>query len=144
MGVTIESKNKSIDLGYSGFNRLRTKISELINEEIAEHYKKKEEISTKSFNEDDEKEFYKKYDAETNRLDKKYNYEYNNVLYFLYACCYEATMDVEVCEKIYELIKDYDDNICYGYVGRKDCAMFKDFKELVKDCIDNNEKMTWF
>lgn len=143
MGVTINSKNKSIDLGYIGFNRLRKKIAELINEEIAEHYNKCEE-SAFIFDDNKREEFFKKYNLETERLDKKYDYKYNYILHFLYACDCEATIKVDVCKELYELIKDYDDEICYGYSGRKDCAMFKDFKELVKDCIDNNEPMEWF
>lgn len=142
MGLTINSKNKSIDLGYFGFNRLRTKIAELTNEEIAEHYKKCAEAVC-IFNEDKKTEFFKKYDTKTDRLDKKYNYKYNSILCFLYACDCGATINVNVCKEIYEIIKNYNDNIKYGYVGRKDCTMFKDFKELVKDCIDNNQSMEW-
>lgn len=142
MGVTINSKNKSIDLGYMGFNNLRSKVAELINEEIAEHYKKCEK-SMFIFRDDEREEFFKKYNAETERLDKKYDYQYNYVLHFLYACDCGATMKVDVCKELYEVIKDYDDNK-YGYTGRKDCTTFKDFKELVKDCIDNNESMKWF
>ncbi|WP_428817122.1 hypothetical protein ACQR2L_09715 [Clostridium butyricum] len=142
MGVTIDSKNKSIDLGYGGFNRLRNKISELVNSEISEHYKELEKGQF-LFGEDKRKEFFEQYDAETKRLDEKYDYKYNSVLHFLYASDCEATMEVDVCKDIYEVIKDYDDNIQYGYTGRKDCAMFKDFKELVQDCIDNNEPMEW-
>jgi hypothetical protein len=52
-------------------------------------------------------------------------------------------MPWEVCEKIYEVIKDYDDNVLYGYAGRPDCAKFKDFKKIVKDCVDNKCSMTW-
>lgn len=142
MGVTIDSKNKSIDLGYGGFNLLRTKISELTNTDIAEHYK---ELDKGSFllGEDKRKEFFKKYDAETDRIDKKYDCKYNSILHFLYASDCESTMEVDVCKDLYEIIKDYDDDIAYGYTGRSDCAMFKDFKELVKDCIDNNESMEW-
>ncbi len=44
----------------------------------------------------------------------------------------------------YEVIKDYDDSICYGYCGREDCAMFRDFKDVVRDCIENNCEMTWY
>jgi hypothetical protein len=143
MGVTINSKNKSIDLGYMGFNRLRTKVAELINDEIAEHYKALDNSTERFFGEDKRKEFFKEYNAETERLDKKYDYKYNYVLHFLYACDCGATMKVDVCKEVYEVIKNYDDNILYGYAGRKDCAMFKDFKELVKDCIDNNEPMEW-
>ncbi|WP_171029401.1 hypothetical protein [Dorea longicatena] len=43
-----------------------------------------------------------------------------------------------------EVIKDYDDNICYGYAGQRDCAMFKDFKRLVMDCIDTGTIMKWW
>lgn len=143
MGVTINSKNNSIDLGYMGFNRLRTKVAELINDEIAEHYKECDK-SICIFSDKEREQFFKKYNAETEKLDKKYDYKYNSVLHFLYACDCGETMGVEVCKEIYEVIKDYDDNIQYGYTGRKDCAMFKDFKELVKDCIDNNESMEWY
>jgi hypothetical protein len=143
MGVTIHSKNNSLDLGYMGFNRLRTKIAELINDEILEHYKKCED-SMAFFDESKKKEFFKKYNAKTKRLDKKYDYKYNSVLHFLYACDCEAIMDVDVCKGIFEIIKDYDDDILYGYSGRKDCTMFKNFKELVKDCVDNNESMRWY
>lgn len=142
MGVTINSKNNSIDLGYMGFNRLRTKVAELINDEIAEHYRECDK-STFIFGDKEREEFFKKYNAETEKLDKKYDYKYNYILHFLYACDSGSTIKVDVCKEIYEIIKDYDDNVAYGYVGRKDCAMFKDFKEIVKDCIDNNEPMKW-
>lgn len=143
MGVTINSKSKSIDLGYGGFSLLRTKISELTNTQIAEHYKELEKGSF-LFDEDKRKEFFKKYDAETKRLDEKYDYKYNSILHFLYACDCEATMDADVCKDLYEVIKDYDDDIAYGYVGRSDCTTFEDFKELVKDCVDNNCSIEWY
>lgn len=142
MGVTISSKNKSIDLGYGGFMNLRVKVAELINPEIAEHYAKLEE-GTFLFG-TIKVDFFKRYDEKTKRLDEKYDYKYNAILHFLYASDCEANMGVDVCKGIYEVIKDYDDDVCYGYCGRSDCAMFKDFKELVKDCIDNNEPMEWY
>lgn len=39
MGLTIRSKNHSIDIGSGGFFRLRMKIAELTNKEISDHYK---------------------------------------------------------------------------------------------------------
>ena len=68
----------------------------------------------------------------------------HDILCFLYASDCEATMGEDVCKKLYEIIKDYDDDIAYGYCGREDCATFKDFKELVKDCIDNKCSMEWW
>lgn len=34
MGVTMESKNSSIDMGYGGFIELRKKVAELTSEDI--------------------------------------------------------------------------------------------------------------
>lgn len=141
MGVTIESKNYSIDMGYDGFKRLRTKIAELTTEEIAKHYKHLDDaphfggISHL---------FFESYNKKIEELDKKYNYKYDVVLNFLYASDCNAEIPYTHCEKIYELIKDYDDDILYGYVGQPDCAKFADFKNLVKDCIDNKCSMEWW
>ncbi|PWL51806.1 MAG: hypothetical protein DBY38_12740 [Clostridium cadaveris] len=143
MGVTIRSKNKSIDLGYFGFRRLRIKVAELTNFEIEEHYRYLEQ-GTYIFNEKAREIFFKKYDSKIMELDKKYNYKYSSILNFLYSSDCEAVIEVDNCKDIYEIIKDYDDDVCYGYCGREDCAMFKDFKELVKDCVDNNEPMEWY
>lgn len=142
MGITLDSKNCSIDLGYSGFNNLRTKVAELTAPDIHEHYKKLAEgmflIGTTK------EKFFKDYNAEIQRLSEKYNEEKDNILDFLYASDCDGEMDVEHCKSIYDVIKDYDDDIRYGYCGRPDCAMFRDFKALVKDCIDTNTPMNWF
>ena len=142
MGVTIESKNYSIDMGYGGFINLRTKVAELAADDIGEHYKKLEK-GMFLFGEV-KKKFFEEYDKKTAELDEKYNHEFNAVLHFLYASDCGAVMPLDVCEKIYEVIKDYDDDVLYGYAGKPDCAKFKDFKELVKDCIDNNCSMEWW
>lgn len=142
MGVTISSENYSIDLGYGGFNNLRTKVAELAAGDIGEHYKKLHEgiFLFGSLRED----FFKEYDKKINEIAKAHNGEMDEILDFLYASDCEGEVPVKVCEKIYEVIKDYDDNILYGYAGRPDCAKFKDFKELVKDCIDSNCSMEWY
>lgn len=142
MGITLESKNKSIDLGYVGFMNLRAKVAELAAEDIGEHYRKL--TTAPMFGEEKRKKFFEDYNKKTNELDEKYNGEMNCILHFLYASDCEAEMELDVCEKLYEVIKDYDDDIAYGYYGRSDCAMFKDFKEIVKDCIDNQCSMKWW
>ena len=40
MGITVRSKNYSIDLGYTGFLRLRTKVAELTAPDIFLHYRR--------------------------------------------------------------------------------------------------------
>lgn len=143
MGVTIESKNCSINLGYGGFKALRTKVAELTAPDIYEHYKKLEK-GMMLFDTEKREAFFEDYNAKIQQLSEKYQGQKNGVLNFLYASDCSGEMDVKHCKSIYEVVKDYDDDICYGYCGRPDCAMFKDFKDIVKDCIDNNCNMKWF
>lgn len=141
MGVTISSKNHSIDMGYFGFNSLRTKVAELTAPDICEHYKG---LTLAPMLGEARKSYFDAYNKKTNELNEKYDGKYLYVLHFLYASDCGAEMPPDVCEKIYEVIKDYDDDILYGYSGRPDCAKFKDFKEIVKNCIDNNCSMEWY
>jgi len=138
MGVTIKSKNHSIDLGGGGFCNLREKVAELTNEEIYNHY-----LILTSFPNYSQEEW-TEYDKRINELDEKFDHKYNSILYFLYEPDNEAEIPVEVCKDLYELIKDYDDNILYGYCGRPDCAKFADFKRIVKDCIETDTPMEWW
>lgn len=142
MGVTIDSKNCSIDLGHVGFRNLRTKVAELTAPDIYEHYRKLEQGMFLVGEMKDK--FFKDYNAEIQKISEKHSGDKDYILDFLYASDCDGEMDTDHCKLIYEIIKDYDDNICYGYYGRPDCAMFKDFKELVKDCIDTNSPMEWF
>ena len=138
MGVTIESKNHSIDLGYGGFMCLRTKVAELAATDIFEHYKKSMD-GMRLYDDDERKAFYESYNAKIEELDKKYNGKMSDILDFLYESDCDAEMDADHCRSIYEVIKDYDDDILYGYAGRKDCAKFADFKKIVKDGIDSGD-----
>ena len=142
MGVTIESKNHYIDLGYGGFMSLRTKVAELAAPDICEHYKKSMD-GMRLYDEDERKAFYESYNAKIEELDKKYNGKMSDVLDFLYESDCDGIMDVPHCRSIYEVIKNYDDDILYGYVGRKDCAKFADFKKIVKDGIDSGDGFSW-
>lgn len=141
MGVTVRSKNYFINLGYGGFVNLKQKVAELTAEDIYEHYKKLEQGLFKIG--EDKRIFFEKYDEKIMELSKKYEGKKDNILGFLYASDCEGKMSAAVCKDIYEVIKDYDDNICYGYCGR-DYGMFCDFKDIVRDCIENNCEMIWY
>ena len=141
MGVTIKSSHQhSIDLGGGGFRRLRTKIAELAAPDIFEHYKKLDEYLRSP----NRKAFFEDYDAKIAELDEKYKGKMSDILDFLYKSDCNAEMDADHCRSIYEIIKDYDDDILYGYAGRKDCAKFADFKKIVKDGIDSGDGFSWF
>ena len=143
MGVTIESKNHAIDMGYGGFRMLRIKVAELTVPDIFEHYKKSMD-GMRLYDADERKAFYKSYNTKIAELDKKYKGKMSNILDFLYESDCDGIMDVPHCRSIYKVIKDYDDDILYGYTGRKDCAKFADFKAIVKDGIDSGDGFTWF
>lgn len=139
MGVTIESKNHAIDLGYGGFMRLRAKIAELSDKELGMHYKHLNDAPMF----DGREVFFKEYDEKIVEIVDK-NKIPHAVPDFIYQSDCNGSLSTEQCLVIYEIIKDYDDDIQYGYSGKKDCAKFNDFKTLLKDCIDNNAKLEWF
>lgn len=142
MGLTINSKNHSIDLNYSGFYRLRKKVAELTEPDIYEHYKKLNDWRYVLINKSEG--FSEEYDKKIVELDEKYDGKYTQVLEFLYTNDCEGEADAEHCKAVYGIIKDYDDDICYGYCGRSDCAMFKDFKQLIKDGADTGTGIEWY
>lgn len=143
MGVTIKGSQHSIDLGGWGFKRLRTKIAELAAPDIFKHYKKSMD-GMRLYDDGKRKAFYESYNAKIAELDRKYNGKMSDILDFLYESDCDAEMDAAHCRSIYEVIKDYDDDIPYGYAGRKDCAKFADFKKIVKDGIDSGDGFSWF
>ena len=141
MGITIKSKNFSADMGYVGFNRFRNKVAELSNKEFGKHYKDLES-SIVIFNEKEREEYFQKYDAKTEKLVEK-NLISEEIANFCYQSDCEGSIDQDQAKQIYEKIKDYDDNICYGYSGRSDCAMFSDLKNIFKDCAENGGTVDW-
>lgn len=145
MGVTIQCTKtyKSIDMGYGGFNSLRNKVAELAGEPFASHYQKLFEPEYMfCFDSEDRKRLFDEYNAKTERMVKAGEASIKIVDFCLQSDC-GGCITHKQCRKILEVIGDYDDNICYGYVGRRDCAMFKDFKEILKDCVKHKCDMVW-
>lgn len=143
MGVTIECKktNRAIDLGYFGFSRLRCKVAQLMGEPFYSHYMKF--LDAPRFVEpDEEKEFSTQWDTEATRLITENNIPVKVVNFLLESDC-DGKIRYGACKEILKVIGDYDDNICYGYAGRKDCAMFRDFKAVLQDCVENKCDMVW-
>ena len=133
MSTTISSKTKSITLGGSGFKRLRSKVAELSGEEIKQHYDNLTQFLCISIRH--RKAFFEDYDRKTEELVEKYK-NLEPVFDFLYASDCSAEFSSEECRCIWEIIKDYGDDISYGYPGREDCAKFADFNEIIKEWVD--------
>ena len=140
MGVTIESKNFSADMGYGGFNNIRKKIANLSNLEFGKHYAELDKGMFLFGNNRDI--FFKEYDAETRELVNS-DIISEGIANFCYQSDCEGSIDQDQAKQIYEKIKDYNDNICYGYLGRSDCAMFSDLKNIFKDCAENGDNVEW-
>lgn len=141
MGITISCKKtgRSIDMGMFGFKNLRDKIGDLVGGEFAEHYRA---YDNAPFYGEERKKFFVEYDKKINDLiaEKKVPYK---VAVFLYACDCAARLRYGVCKEVLKVIGDYDDNILYGYAGRPDCAMFADFKAILKDCVETKSDLVW-
>ena len=142
MGVTIKCKKtgREMVVGYFGFFKLRAKVAELVGSEVGEHYKKLYDILDIPYPE--RENVLKSYDGETERLIE------NKVLPikiedFLYQSDSDGKIRYGACKEILKVIGDYDDSIIYGYAGRKNPAKFKNFKEILQDCVDNKCFMIW-
>lgn len=136
MGITIGCKKSgtSYDLGCGSFLNLRTKIAELCSKEFGEHYEKLSYLHS-------DKEF-EEFDKKTMELIDKKAVSIKVVDFCLQPDC-KGKIRYGACKEIYKHIKDYDDNICYGYAGRPDCMMFKDFIALVKECYEKKADLIW-
>lgn len=140
MGVTISSNNHSEDMGYGGFLRFRKKVAALANKTFGAHY---ETIDGGSFLFDDARTaFYEQYDAKTEELVKA-NAITPEISNFCHQSDCEGSIDQRQAQQIYTIIKDYDDNMAYGYVGRPDCATFARLKALMQDCAENGGIIEW-
>lgn len=84
----------------------------------------------------------KSYDDETERLIERKELLIK-IADFLYQSDCEGEIRYGACKEILKVIGDYDNRVIYGYAGRENPARFKDFKGILKDCVDNKCFMVW-
>ena len=121
-----------MDMGYGSFRNLRVVIARLLNEEFGNNYNNIIYCHTpKDIERNDKKaeEFIRKY-----RLDE-------DIVNFLYMTDCEGKIDYKTCRKIYDLVKDYDDDKMYGYVQANNS--FKYFKQMLLDCATKRRMLFW-
>ena len=148
MGVTIYCKKTGhgIDMGYFGFNALRNKVAELNGEPFYSHMMKLEKPpyfgARFVMPEEERKKLFEEFDAETQRMvdEKLLSVHVENF-------CMQPDVGGKIrhtaCRELLKVIGDYDDDVQYGYSGRKNCAMFADFKALLQECVDNKCMLIW-
>lgn len=88
--------------------------------------------------------FFAWYDRKIEELDKKYDGKYSEVLDFLYTSDCDGEADAEHCKSVYEIIKEYDDDIIYGYRSGIEAVLFKNVKQLIKDGADTGTGIEWY
>lgn len=132
--------NHDIDMGCGGFSNLRNTVAKLASPEFAEHYEHLTDAYHYSGKERDA--FFEDFDKKTMEM---LNAGVINIkiLDFLMQSDSGGAIHYGACKNILKTIGDYDDNICYGYAGQKDCAMFRDFKQILQDCVDTKSDMVW-
>lgn len=142
MGVTIECKKtgRSIDLGYGGFNNLRNQVARLVGEPFSSHYLTLSEAMLLTW--EQRKKFFEKYDLESQQMVSNGSVSVK-IANFLYQSDCEGKIRYGACKELLKIIGDYDDDILYGYCGRKDCAKFADFKAILQDCVTQKCDLVW-
>jgi hypothetical protein len=151
MGVNIKFPKFTLDCGYFGFMRLRGEILKNVP-----HQKLKDLYDDRLHHMifiDKERE--KKYFAEFDKKINDINYiategsteEEKKMLSlfsdFFWAPDCGSKMKLKHVKAIWHYIKDCNDDFPFGYSGRKDCAHFQQFKQGIKDCLDNKKGFSW-
>jgi DNA-binding MurR/RpiR family transcriptional regulator len=132
MGVTISSKRHSCDMGYHGFDRFRNAVAEKVNDKFYKHYLKLSDSETMFLMGKARKDFFEEYDTTTKEYIKQ-NVVTIEIANFLYQSDCNGKIDRKQAKQIYELIKECDDSISFGYSGRSDCAKMSDLKKIFSD-----------
>ena len=147
MGVTLKCKktNRYLDMGYFGFNRLREKVAELAGEPFASHYKK---LSTAqyvfSYGETRDRLF-AAFDTETEAMLKRKVISEKVASFLLQSDC-EGKLRYGGCIELLKVIKDYDDNVHYGYVAGRDKSEISDFalfRMILQNCVKTKSTLIW-
>lgn len=125
-------------MGYDGFMLFRNEVAKQVSGEFEQHYLELNSGKVMMLYGEKRKKFFVEYDKKTDKLieEGKVSLE---VAVFLYRCDCEGKITRQQAKKVYELIKNCDDNIPYGYTRRDDCATMKDMKKIFSD----NTKVEW-
>lgn len=77
-------------------------------------------------------EYFEKYDSTTNEYIEKGEVTVE-VANFLYQNDCDGKIDRKQAKQIYELIKECDNDLSFGYFGKADCAKMSDLKNIFSD-----------
>jgi len=141
MGVCLRSKNKSVDMGYFSFNRLRQRLADMLSDEWSKHYALVHDSCMWS------NEQAKAYDAKTNAMyadEKKWR---RLAIVFLYKPDTGGKLGRKGCKSLAKLMdknkemweSSYEQ---FGYVAHMSFTL-ADFREMLQDGIDTGKGIRW-
>ena len=135
-------------MGCAAFNRLRTRIAQIYNEDLGELYdelgnfsKMDERKKELGLSYDDEKGYYDDYNSRLNDLVNKLELDVD-ILNFLYAPDCEGKASSKTCKKLYDLIKEVQSDTVYGYAHAY--MTWEQFKELLWNCARKRRQLKWY
>ena len=140
MHTTIKSKNYSMDFEFFIIGKIKKKIAYSISDEVGVHYSEVFNVRKFSHNKDYIDEYKKKSEQLANK------YQCKEIFGFLYQTDSEGKISAKSCKKIYEFIKNQGEEIPGYYYSAQDLddKYFREFKKLLKDCVDNNCHLEWY
>ena len=139
MGVCLTSRKSSysFDMGYGGFNNLRTNICKAFDKELGEIY-------------EDTSFALKSPEEYTNRVneilkDSRFKNEDEDILDFLFAPDCDGKCSYKTAKKIYDLIKDIDfGKKIFTYAAYSDGKDYENLKAFLKECYQKRRTVIWY
>lgn len=139
MGVCLTSRKSSysFDMGYIGFNNLRTNICIAFDNELGEVYADTLLALTHP----------EEYTKRINEIlsDERFKNEDQDIVDFLFSSDCDGKCGYKTCKKIYDLIKDIDfGNKIFTYAAQSDGKDYEYLKLFLKECYQKRRIMIWY
>ncbi len=139
MGICLTSRKSSysFEMGYGGFNNLRTNICKVFDKELGEVY------ADTLFALNDPQNYTKR----VNEIlkDERFKDEDKDILDFLFASDCGGKCSYKTAKKIYDLIKDIDfGGKIFTYAAKTDGKDYENFKEFLKECYQKHRTIIWY
>lgn len=139
MGICLTSRKSSysFEMGYCGFNNLRTNICKIFDKELGEVY------ADTLFALNDSQSYTKR----VNEIlkDERFKDEDKDILDFLFASDCDGKCSYKTAKKIYDLIKDIDfGEKIFTYAAYSDGKDYENFKEFLKECYQKHRTIIWY
>ena len=137
MGLTLRNNVKDCDIeldgGYSILRTIRIEVAKQYDEEFGNYY----QLFYDGYDR-------KKYINKLNNLlkDDRFKDEDNDLMEFLFASDCEGKIGYKTCKKVYDLIKNSDNDCCLRYViySKND---WNDLRELLLSCYKHRANLYW-